>query len=206
MSAISLLSQKPLILGAQHFGIGLLSLGVATGVGAGAVQVVGNPNDSSPKVEISVPKYTVHANNAVAPKDVSNNQVEPSGFRALIPWGRPDGSMTPWIPGAIGHTEPQINTDQITPTETAPEPHVTSVAEAATAAPSQASNGNIRILSPNMGATTTLTSNENGVVVTRSGGRQGGGSPLISAPITGVAQQGPNGLLPIVASDGRNPI
>ncbi len=200
--SISLLAQKPIILGLQHFGIGLLSLGAITGVGAGAVQVVGDPNDSNPKVEILVPKVPpAPANQGHSIKDVSNTQEIERGFKAFMPWGRVDGAMTPWIPGAAPMQTASLEHE--VPTVAPPTPHVTTPIEAASAPPSQHNNGNVRILSPQMGNTTTYTTTENGVSVTRSGGTSS--SPLISAPISGVSQQGPNGILPIISSDGRTP-
>lgn len=197
MSAISILTQKPLILGAQHFGIGLLSLGAVTGIGAGTVQVVGDVRDGGPKVEIMVPKYVAVANNGTSP-EFANTKPEPVGIQAFLPWTRADGGMTPWIKGAATPAAPHEE-----PAPPAPEPHVVTVAEAASAAPVGHGAGNVRILAPNMGAS-SVTSNENGVSVTRSGVR-GGASPLISAPISGVSSQGPNGILPVIANDGRTP-
>lgn len=200
--SLSLLTQKPIILGLQHFGIGLVSLGAIGGVGAGAVQVVGDPNDSNPKVEIMVPKISqAAASNGHLQKDVSNTQEIERGFKAFIPWGRVDGAMSPWVPGAA--TTQTVSLGNDVPVHAAPTPHVTTPLEAASAPPSQHASGNVRILSPQMGSGNTYTTTENGVTITRSGAASA--SPLITAPISGVSQQGPNGILPIISSDGRTP-
>lgn len=201
--SLSILAQKPIILGMQHFGIGLLSLGAVSGVGAGAIQIVGDPNDSNPKVEIMVPKISqAPASHGQITKDISNTQEIERGFKAFVPWGRVDGAMTPWIPGAT--TSQTASLENAVPVHAPPTPHVTTPIEAASAPPSQHKNGDVRILSPQMGTATTYTTTENGISITR-GGASASSSPLISAPISGVSQQGPNGILPIIGSDGRTP-
>ena len=200
--SISLLTHKPIILGLQHFGIGLLSLGAISGVGAGAVQVAGDPNDSNPKVEIMVPKINpAPASHGQSVKDISNTQEIERGFKAFIPWGRVDGAMSPWIQGATATQTASLGAE--VPVHAAPEPRVTSAIEAASAPPSQHASGNVRILSPQMGNGISYTTTENGVTVTRSGSKSS--SPLITAPISGVSQQGPNGILPVIGADGRTP-
>lgn len=200
MAVISVLSQKPLLLGLQHFGLGLLGLGAATGIGAGAVQIVGNPADAGPKVEMSVPVYhppeNPHDNHA--PREVTNTIPEQTGLLAMLPWIQPNAAMTPINAAQAGHSLPDLHAPIPEESAHAGEPKVISVAEAASAAPSQYS-GDARILAPTNAMSTTT---EAGVRVTR-GGTSGGA--LAAAPIAGVHQQGPNGLLPIIGSDGRTP-
>lgn len=203
MAAFSFLSSKPIALGLQHFGIGLLGLGAVTGAGAGAVQVLGNEADAGPKVEIAVPIYTPPAHTPVdgTVHEATNTHANQTGLMAMLPWRVADGGMS--VPNTNGANQAMVDLNTPIPDEHAvSDPHVTSVAEAASATPAVYANGSARILAPQMGTTTALTNSEAGVRVTR-GGQSASGLP--SAPIAGVSQQGPNGLLPAIATDGRTP-
>ncbi len=195
-------SQTPLILGAKHFGFGLLSIAAISGIGAGAVQIAGNPTESGPKVQINVPKMpapAAHAENH-APQEVVNNQELPKGILGLIGYRLADGGMTPWQHENQSGAE---HGDENTHENATPDPHVTSPAEAANALPSDNHGGEVKIHAPNQGPETNLTSIENGVKVIRGGAVQGGGSPLSAAPIAALHAQGATGPLPVIASDGR---
>lgn len=197
-------SQTPLILGAKHFGFGLLSIAAISGIGAGAVQFVGNPNEAGPKVQINVPKMppvAPHAENHT-PQEAINNQELPKGILGLIGYRLADGGMTPW--NHANQTEDSHSGDQALTEEQSHDPHVTTPAEAATALPADNHGGEVKILAPNQGPATNL-SIENGVKVMRGGNVQGGGSPLSAAPIAALHAQGATGPLPIIAADGRTP-
>ncbi len=197
-------SQAPFLLGAKHFGFGLLSIAAITGIGAGAVQIAGNPNEAGPKVEIKLPKMPAaqpHSPNH-APQEATNNQELPKGILGLIGYRLADGGMTPWNKSDHSSTEQTI--DAHAP-EHAPDPHITTEAEAASALPAENHGGEVKIMTPNQGGVTNLSSIENGVKVVRGGAVQGGGSPLMPAPIAAVHAQGATGPLPIISADGRTP-
>lgn len=194
MSAISLFTQKPIILGLKHFGFGILSMGAITGVSAAAIEIKGNPNEIGPKVEIKVPQINnqkqAHGNEH--PKEIASNEIIPTGLIGFMGYKLTDGGMTPW------NKEIAFNGSEVIP-ETAP--HVPSLAEAASALPAEGS-GEAKIIANHGGAITNLTSVEAGVKIIR-GNVAGGGTPLQAAPIAGLYSQGPNGPLPAIAADGR---
>ncbi len=194
MSAISLFTQKPLILGLKHFGFGLLGMGAISGVSAAAIEIKGNPSEVGPKIEIKIPQIqnAKQAHGKESVKDIANDVILPTGLIGFMGYKVTDGGMTPWNKEAL-----------ITSTEVLPEkgPHVPSLAEAASALPAEG-GGEAKIIANHGGAITNLTSIEAGVKIVR-GNVTGGGTPLQAAPIAGLFAQGPNGPLPTISSDGR---
>lgn len=195
MSALTFLSQKPLLLGLKHFGFGLLSVGAIGGVSAATIQVTGNPNEIGPKIEIKVPKINApkDGHGTAHPTEIANTQTTPSGLIGLMGYKITDGGMTPW------NKELAINGAEVLPENA---PHVPSLAEAASALPVENAAGEAKIIANHGGETTNLTAIEAGVKVIR-GNIAGGGTPLQAAPIAGLYTQAANGYLPAIAHDGR---
>ncbi len=196
MSTIISLTQKPLLLGLKHFGLGVLGVGAVTGIGAGAIQVAGNEAEVGPKVEIAIPKYVPphEKPHEGAVSEITNKEELPKGLFGAMGLLTPDGGMSFW-------NKDQDLTAQ-NHEEEGHDPHVTSPVEAASAAHGE-HGGEVKIIT-NAGQSNSAASIEGGIQVVR-GNVPGGGSPLVSAPIAGVQSNGPNGQLPAIASDGRTP-
>jgi uncharacterized protein len=201
MSSLSLISQKPLLLGLKHFGLGILGIGAVSGIGAGTIEIAGNKDEIGPKIEIAVPKYVAsqsHDTHAPA-TEVTNNIPLAPGLIGMMGFKLADGGMSVWDKSQdLQSHEADPHNAQTN------DVHVTTPAEAASADPhAQAGHiaGEVKITT-NMGQSNTITQMEGGVKVIR-GNVQGGGSPLVAAPISGVQTSGPHGMLPTIAADGR---
>lgn len=202
----SILSQKPLVLGLQHLIKATLSLSAFSAAGLGAVEVVGDPKDAGPKVELSVPHYVApkqaeHSESVVS--EVTNNVANPTGMAAVLPLFNQNGAMSVWVKGLkLEDSSTPDNAHNIQ----SEEPHETSAAEAASAPQSNA-HGEARILTPQMNEHTTFVSGSGAtpekINIIRGNMPAASGSPLLAAPIGGLYQQSSVGPLPIVARDGR---
>jgi uncharacterized protein len=161
--------------------------------------------DAGPRATVVVPKYQPNApqQGAIAPAP------EETGGMGWLPWRLADGAMSPWIPGTPPPAAPDPNAP-LTPEAAAKmvaeaqakgDPVPTSVLAAASADAIPPVSGSARILAPTFGeGNAATTSTEAGVRVIRGINRAAALSP---APIAGVHQQGPNGLLPFIGSGGR---
>jgi uncharacterized protein len=206
MAATQTLSAKPITIGLKHAGLSLASLFVAMSIGAGSIQAFGNIEDAGPRALAPVPKF--QAPSAPQPKTETAPDDKALGW---FPWRMPDGAMTPWMPGTPAPTGPEGGLP-ISPEEAARlaaeanakgEPVATSVINAAAAESAPSTGGTARILAPQFGANTTpATTTEGGVRVIRGVTR---GAALVQAPVAGIHQQGPGGLLPIIGLGGRTP-
>ncbi len=195
MAITNIINSKPVLLGLKHFGFGLAGVvGILT-LGAAITEIKGNPNDIGPLVDIGVPKYIAPAKKPQTGlvAEVTNTHAEAIGLRKILPFGE-TGTATIWNSSTLPSssiTAPILSKDTISPTD----PVIRSVAEAASAPHS----GSVNIINQGMAS-------ETGVNIIRPNiPMVGGGSPLVSAPITAVHSQGQNGLLPIIAPDGRTP-
>jgi uncharacterized protein len=204
MAATQSLLAKPVTIGLKHAGLSLASLLVAMSIGAGSIQAFGNIEDAGPRAISPVPKFQT-------PNAPQTKAETPPDAKALgwLPWRLPDGAMTPWMPGTPPPTSPEGGLP-ISPEEAARlaaeanakgVPVPTSVLSAASADSAPATTGSARILAPQFGANTSpATTSEAGVRVIRGVTR---GMALVQAPVAGLHQQGPGGLLPIIGLGGR---
>ncbi len=196
---------KPLAIGLKHAGLSLGSLFFALAIGAGAIQAFGDTSDAGPRVSAPVSKYQPNP-----PKVVEAPSKVPEGAAlGWLPWRLPDGAMTPWLPGtpppsgpAAGPLTQEEATRLAAEAAAKGEPVPTSVLAASSADGTPSATGTARIMAPQFGAagTSVSSSNEAGVRVIRGVNRS---VALTQAPIAGVHQQGPAGLLPIIGSTGR---
>lgn len=204
MAAKAYLSQSPFQLALKHAMIAVAALVGTTALAAGGIAVMGDPADAGPSVSVPVPTLPPPKPEASAAPEVSPdvvNSAKPEGLARLFMWRAPDGGLTPWMPGTPTPKAPDVAAVDVAArsAQGAPEvPAVTTAAEAASADPIPPVQGQARIMTPAFG---TVTSNEAGVRVTRGG--QTGGAGLSAAPAPGLHEQGPNGLLPMIAGDGR---
>jgi uncharacterized protein len=204
MAAATYLSQSPLQVGLKHALIGAVAL-VGTGaLAASGIAVLGDPADAGPSVTVAVPALPPPraANERPQPSADVVNSAKPEGLARFFMWRTPDGGLTPWRPGTPTPGAPDVaKVDEAARAAhadpaAAQAPAVTTPAEAAAADPvPPTEGGTARIMSPAFGTSAT----ENGVRVTR-GGQTGA---LVAAPVSGLHEQGPNGLLPMIATDGR---
>jgi uncharacterized protein len=209
MAAAHILSIKPVTIGLKHAGLSLASFCFAMAIGAGSIQAFGNIEDAGPRASVVVPKFQTPGAQKPATQQTPSES-EPMGW---LPWRLPDGAMTPWMPGTPPPPAPEGGAP-ISPEEAARlaaeakakgEPVPTSVLAAASADASPPVTGSARIMAPQFGQTApsntaAATTTEAGVRVIRSVTR---GAALAQAPIAGVHQQGPGGLLPIIGLGGR---
>jgi uncharacterized protein len=207
MAATHHLSVKPLAIGLKHAGLSLGSLFFAMAIGTGAIQAFGNAQDAGPRATVPVPQYKVPS-----PRAAAADTEKPAETTALgwLPWRLPDGAMTPWMPGtpppAATETGGPLTSEEATKlaAEAARkgEPVATSVLAASSADATPPVAGNARILVPQFGAagSNAAVTNEAGVRVIRGVNRS---AALSQAPIAGIHQQGPGGLLPIIGPGGR---
>ena len=206
MAATHQLSVKPLAIGLKHAGLSLASLVFALGIGAGGIQAFGNPEDAGPRASAPVPKFEPGAPKAVPLEE------QPRDASALgwLPWRLPDGAMTPWMPGTPPPPATEVG-GPLTPEEAMRlaaqakakgEPVPTSVLAASSADATPPVSGTARIMVPQFGVagTSATTTTEAGVRIIRGISRS---AALSQAPIAGVHQQGPGGLLPIISTSGR---
>jgi uncharacterized protein len=208
MAAAQSLSIKPVTIGIKHAGLSFATLCLAMAIGAGSIQALGNSEDAGPKAMAAVPKFQMPG--TPAPKAETPPDATALGW---LPWRLPDGAMTPWMPGTPPPASPEGGA-AISPEEAARlaaeakakgEPVATSVLSAASADAAPPVTGNARIMAPQFGVSTAPGTNpavatEAGVRVVRGVTR---GAALSQAPIAGVHQQGPGGLLPIIGLGGR---
>lgn len=206
MAATHHLSIKPLAIGLKHAGLSLASLCFAMAIGASAIQAFGKVEDAGPRASALVPKYQPGAAKPApigeAPKDAA--------ALGWLPWRLPDGAMTPWMTGTPPPSAPQggaaISAEEATrlAAEAAAkgEPVPTGILAASSADASPPVTGSARIMVPQFGTagTSAAVTNEAGVRVIRGVSRS---AALSQAPIAGVHQQGPGGLLPIIGLGGR---
>jgi uncharacterized protein len=196
---------KPLAIGLKHGGLAMGTMFVALAIGAGGIQAFGRVEDAGPSARVAVPKYQPNApqQGAIAPAP----QAAP--VTGWLPWRLPDGAMTPWMTGTPPPAAPDLNAP-LTPEQAAKmaaeaaakgEPVPTSVLAAASADATPPVAGSARIMAPIFGQNTSpAVVNEAGVRVIRGVNRA---ASLSQAPIAGIHQQGPNGLLPIISTSGR---
>lgn len=205
MAATHHLTAKPLAIGLKHGMLSLGSLFFAMSIGAGAIQAFGDAQDAGPRAIAPVPKFEPNAPKA-APTPEKPETAAPLGW---LPWRLPDGAMTPWMPGTPPPSAPDAA--PLTPEEAAAlvaqaaakgEPVATSVLAASSADGTPPVAGSARIMVPQFGTggTNAAVTNEAGVRVVRGVNRS---APLSAAPVAGVHQQGPGGLLPIIGVGGR---
>jgi uncharacterized protein len=208
MAAAHTLSSKPVIIGLKHAGLSFASLICVIAIGAASIQAFGNSADAGPRAYAPVPAFQT-------PDRAKPKAQLPSDAPALgwLPWRLPDGAMTPWMPGTPPPAAPEGGA-AISPEEAARlaaeakakgEPVPTSVLSAASADASPPVTGSARIMAPQFGGgtaagTNPAVANEAGVRVIRGITR---GAALVQAPVAGVHQQGPGGLLPIIGLGGR---
>ncbi|MCU0882537.1 MAG: divergent polysaccharide deacetylase family protein [Hyphomonadaceae bacterium] len=208
MAAATYLSQSPLQVGLKHALIGAVALMATGALAAGGIAVLGDPADAGPSVTVAVPALPPPraANERPQPSADVVNSAKPEGLARFFMWRTPDGGLTPWRPGTPTPGAPDIaKVDEaaraalIAPA-TAATPTVTTPAEAAAADPvPPTEGGTARIMAPAFGTTQV----ENGVRVSRGGVGGGQTGALVAAPLAGIHEQGPNGLLPMIGSDGR---
>ena len=202
MTATHHLSVKPLAIGLKH---GLLSLGslfFAMSIGTGAIQAFGDVEDAGPRASALVPKFQAGVPKAAAPT------VPPDDAKAFgwLGWRLPDGAMTPWMPGTPPPSAAPLTQEEakrLAAEATAKgEPVPTSVLAASSADATPPVSGSARIMVPQFGqaGTNAAVTNEAGVRVIRGVNRS---AALTGAPIAGVHQNGPGGLLPIIGVGGR---
>jgi uncharacterized protein len=204
MAATHNLSIKPLAIGLKHAGLSLASLFFAMAIGAGSIQAFGNVNDAGPRASVAVPKFQQGSAKPAPPTAAPD-----AASLGWLPWRLPDGAMTPWMTGTPPPAAPEGGMP-ISPEEAARlaaeakalgEPVATGVLAASSADGAPPVTGSARIMAPQFGAgTTPATTTEAGVRVIRGVTR---GAALSQAPIAGVHQQGPGGLLPIIGLGGR---
>jgi uncharacterized protein len=208
MAAAHSLAVKPISIGLKHAGLSLATLMFAGALGAASIQAFGNVEDAGPRAAAPVPKFQM-------PGRPQAKAETPPDAKALgwLPWRLPDGAMTPWMPGTPPPPAPEGGA-AISPEEAARlaaeakakgEPVPTSVINAAAADAAPPVTGSARIMAPQFGPSTAQGTNpavatEAGVRVVRGLTRS---APLAQAPIAGVHQQGPGGLLPIIGLGGR---
>jgi uncharacterized protein len=205
MAVAQTFAAKPLTIGLKHGSLSLITFFGVMAIGAGSIQAFGNPEDAGPRAIASVPQFQQQATRPQAEEPATKDA------RALgwLPWRLPDGAMTPWMTGT---PPPDTPVEAISPEEAARlaaeasakgEPRPTSVLAAAAADAAPATGGQSRILAPQFGANSApATTTEAGVRVIRGTTR---GAALAQAPVAGVHQQGPSGLLPIIGLGGRTP-
>jgi uncharacterized protein len=206
MAATYHLNAKPLTIGLKHAGLSLASLFVAMGLGAGSIQAFGNAQDAGPRAIVLVPKFQ-----AGIPKTAPAPDAPPeTASEGWFPWRLPVGAMTPWMTGNPPPTGPTPDAT-LTPQEAARlaaeaaakgEPVATGVLAASSADATPPVSGTARIMVPQFGSASpgAATTTEAGVRVIRGINRS---AALSQAPIAGVHQQGPGGLLPFIGQGGR---
>lgn len=203
MTATHSLSVKPIAIGLKHAGLSLATFIGVMAMGAGSIQALGDPKDAGPRASAVIPAFQVASPKSAQPIS------PPKDASALgwLPWRLPDGAMTPWMTGTpppdspVGAISPEEAARLAAEASALGEPKAISVLSAASADSAPLSNGQSRILAPQFGANTTpATTTEAGVRVIRGTPR---GASLPQAPIAGVHQQGPGGLLPIIGLGGR---
>jgi uncharacterized protein len=199
------LTPQPLTTSLKHLGLSGAVLAVCTVALVGGIQWLGDARDAGPSVTVEVPRMPVAANRPDGNAAPSADQVaesQPEGLAAWFPWR--SGAMTPWTPGTPPPPAPdvaEIDTAARAALGKDGTPSVTSPAAAASAEPAPG-NGPARVMTPGFGRTSaTEIDPTGGVRVIRPGTR---GTPLVRAPVAGLHEQGPGGLLPIVAADGRS--
>jgi uncharacterized protein len=205
MAVAHTLSVKPVTIGLKHAGLSLVTFIGVMALGAGSIQAFGNPDDAGPRASAPIPKVQIERAGAVTPSEPPKD----ASAMGWLPWRLPDGAMTPWMTGT---PPPDTPVEAISPEEAARlaaeasargEPKATSVLSAAAADAAPATGGQSRILAPQFGAVSNpATTTEAGVRVIRGSTR---GAALAQAPVAGVHQQGPAGLLPIIGLGGRTP-
>ena len=206
MAATHQLSVKPFAIGLKHAGLSLASLAFAMSLGAGAIQAFGKIEDAGPRASAVIPKYQP----AVPKGPALSEKLDDASQLGWLPWRLPDGAMTPWMPGTPPPTSPEggipISAEEATrlaaEAQAKGEPVATSVLAASSADATPPVTGNARIMVPQFGSagTNAATTTEAGVRVVRGVTRS---AALTQAPIAGVHQQGPGGLLPIIGLSGR---
>jgi uncharacterized protein len=207
MATTNHLMVKPMAIGLKHAGLSFGSLMLAMGIGAGTIQAFGNVQDAHPRASVVVPQFQPNAPKAAAPVAEPVKDAGPMGW---LPWRLPDGAMTPWMPGTPAPVVPEggaplseEDAKRLAAEAAAKgEPVPTSVLAASSADATPPVSGSARIMVPQFGNSDTkaATTTEAGVRVIRGVTRS---AALSQAPIAGVHQQGPNGLMPFVGSGGR---
>jgi uncharacterized protein len=206
MAATHALTLKPIAIGMKHAGLSLATLAAAMVIGAGSIQAFGNVEDAGPRVDAPVPKFQ-----AARPAQTTTETPPDAQALGWLPWRLPDGAMTPWMPGTPPPNAPEggapISAEEAArlaaEAKAKGEPVPTSVLAAASADGVPPVTGSARIMVPQFGANTSpATTTEAGVRVIRGVTR---GAALTQAPVAGVHQQGPGGLLPIIGLGGRTP-
>jgi uncharacterized protein len=201
------LSLKPLEVGLKHSILSVASLLFAMGIGTGAIQAFGDVKDAGPRASAQVPRFQLGM-----PKS-AHADAKPEAPPQLnwFSWRLPDGAMTPWMPGTpppnaheAGPLTPEEATRIAADAKAKGEPVPTSLLTASSADGAPPTNGSARIIVPQFGAaepgSVPAVASEAGVRVIRGVNR---GAALTQAPIAGVHQNGPSGLLPIIGVGGR---
>lgn len=207
MAFAASLNDKPLTTGLRHLGLSLATLCAVSAVVAGAVQVLGDAEDAGPHRSVEVTRYVAPPPRAGAPgagaADTVSNSA-PRGLEAWFPWGA-DAGQSRWMPGTPAPPSPDAAVIDSAAKEvlgTGPQtPTVTTAAEAASAEAAPGA-GTARVLAPGFSRTTATEIDPTGGVRVIRGGMAA--APLPAAPLPGLHAQGPGGLLPVVAADGRS--
>lgn len=213
--AAAALTVRPVSVGLKHLGLSLAALVAATCIGGALVQVLGDAEDAGPHVTVEVKRYQppaarpagagggAHADPSGTTAEVVAESVPP-GLSAWFPWSQGAG-MSRWMPGTPAPPAPDVavidSAARAALGKGPAAPRVTGPAEAASADVAPGS-GEARIMAPAFGRTAPGAEIDptGGVRVIRGGQRA---APLPRAPLPGIHEQGPGGLLPMTAADGR---
>jgi hypothetical protein len=201
-------AERPLATGLKHLGLSMAALLALSGVSAGLVQTLGDAEDAGPRVSVEINRYQppvarTPGESAAAGDSVAESA--PPGISGWFPWSQ-GGGMSRWMPGTPAPPAPDVAAiDSAAKAALGKGPTAPTVTGPASAASAGAApvTGEARIMAPAFGRADAASEIDptGGVRVIRGGARS---APLARAPLPGIHEQGPGGLLPVVAADGRS--